>query len=69
MTVDDGSNARLLGPCAKLTGVKGALASAWLAQPLPVRSIAFYDAGAIAVGQHYDALVYFDHSTPSKPLP
>jgi erythromycin esterase-like protein len=44
-------------------------ASAWLAQPLPMRNVAFYDTGAITVGQYYDALVYFDHSTPSKSLP
>ena len=44
-------------------------ASAWLAQPLPMRNVAFYDTGAIAVGQYYDALIYFDHTTPSAPLP
>jgi len=44
-------------------------ASAWLAQPLQMRNVAFYDTGAIPVGQYYDALVYFDHSTPSKSLP
>ena len=44
-------------------------ASAWLAQPLQMRNVAFYDTGAIPVGQYYDALVYFDHTTPSKSLP
>jgi erythromycin esterase-like protein len=44
-------------------------ASAWLSQPLPMRNVAFYETGAIPVAQYYDALVYFDHSTPSKPLP
>ena len=43
--------------------------SAWLAKPLPMRNNAFYETGAIPVGQYYDALVYFDRSTPSKPLP
>ena len=44
-------------------------ASAWLAQPLPMRNVAFSETGTIPVGQYYDALVYFDHSTPSKSLP
>ena len=34
-----------------------------------MRNVAFYDTGAIPVGQYYDALVYFDHTTPSAPLP
>ena len=44
-------------------------ASAWLAQPLPMRNVAFYDTGAIPVAKYYEALVYFDHTTPSTRLP
>jgi len=45
-------------------------ASAWLAQPLPMRNIVFYAVpDTIAVGQYYDALVYVDHTTPTVSLP
>jgi len=45
-------------------------ASGWLAQPLPMRNFAFEAIPEpIPVGQYYDALIYFDHTTPSKSLP
>jgi erythromycin esterase-like protein len=45
-------------------------ASAWLAQPLPMRGYAFRAVpDTIPVGQYYDALVYFDHTTPSARVP
>ena len=45
-------------------------ASAWLAQPLPMRNFVFQAIPEpIPVGQYYDALIYFDHTTPSKSLP
>ncbi|MGH7731279.1 MAG: erythromycin esterase family protein [Candidatus Eiseniibacteriota bacterium] len=44
-------------------------ASAWLAQPLPMRSFAFRAVpDTMPVGQYFDALIYFDHTTPSTPL-
>ena len=46
------------------------VASAWLAQPLPMRNFVFQMIPEpIPVGQYYDVLVYFDHTTPSTPLP
>jgi len=45
-------------------------ASAWLAQPLPMRSYASQVIPEpIPVGSCYDALVFFDHTTPSRSLP
>ena len=45
-------------------------ASAWLAQPLPMRNFVFQAIPEpIPVGQYFDALIYFDHTTPSKSLP
>ena len=44
-------------------------ASAWLAQPLPMRSYAFQaKPEPIPVAQYYDALIFIDHTTPSEPL-
>ena len=44
-------------------------ASAWLAQPLPMRNYVSRIPDPIPVGQYFDALIYFDHTTPSAPLP
>jgi erythromycin esterase-like protein len=45
-------------------------ASAWLARPLPMRSFAFRAVpDTIPVTKYYDALVFFDHTTPSTRLP
>ena len=45
-------------------------ASAWLAQPLPMRSYAFRAMpDTIPVAKYYDALIYFDDTTPSTRLP
>jgi erythromycin esterase-like protein len=44
-------------------------ASAWLARPLPMRSFAFRAIpDTISVAKYYDALVFFDHTTPSTRL-
>jgi len=48
----------------------GAEASSWLAQPLPMRSYASQASPEqIPVGRYYDALIFIDHTTPSKSLP
>lgn len=45
-------------------------ASAWLAQPLPMRNFVFQvTPEPIPVAQYYDALIYIDHTTPSTSLP
>jgi erythromycin esterase-like protein len=45
-------------------------ASAWLARPLPMRSFAFRAIpDTIAVAKYFDALIFFDHTTPSTRLP
>ena len=45
-------------------------ASAWLAQPMPMRNYLFQtNPDPIPVAQYFDALVFFDHTTPSKSLP
>ena len=44
-------------------------ASAWLTQPLPMRNIVSRAiADTIPVAQYFDALIYFDHTSPSTPL-
>ena len=45
-------------------------ASAWLARPLPMRSYPFRAIpDTIPVAKYFDALIYFDHTTPSTPVP
>lgn len=45
-------------------------ASAWLARPMPMRGYASQAIpDTISVGQYYDALIFIDHTTPSKSLP
>ena len=46
------------------------LAMAWLTQPMPMRNYAFQAIpDTIPVGQYFDALIYFDQTTPSESLP
>jgi erythromycin esterase-like protein len=52
------------------TAASDTLAAAWLAQPLAMRNFVFRAIpDTIFVGQYFDALIYFDHTTPSTPLP
>lgn len=45
-------------------------AMAWLSQPMPMRNYAFQAIpDAIPVGQYFDALIYFDQTTPAESLP
>jgi len=45
-------------------------ASAWLARPLPMRNLVFRAVpDTLPVGQNFDALIFFDHTTPSTRLP
>jgi erythromycin esterase-like protein len=45
-------------------------ATAWLTRPLPMRNYAFQAVpDEVPVGQYFDALIYFDHTTPTESLP